>query len=56
MDGRRVQFKDVAVRLRGYGIDLTNGRFLILQASLLEVLHTVESRDEYALHRITVKF
>ncbi|KAF4524695.1 hypothetical protein B566_EDAN014296, partial [Ephemera danica] len=37
MDGRRVQFKDVATRLRGFGIDLTNGRFLILQGEVEQI-------------------
>lgn len=31
LDGKRVQFKDIAVKLQDHGVDLNNGRFLILQ-------------------------
>ncbi|XP_059483469.1 structural maintenance of chromosomes protein 4 [Neocloeon triangulifer] len=37
LDGKRVQFKDIAVKLQGHGIDLTNGRFLILQGEVEQI-------------------
>lgn len=34
LNGRRVQFKEVAKMLRSHGIDLDHNRFLILQVFL----------------------
>ncbi|CAB3359778.1 Hypothetical predicted protein [Cloeon dipterum] len=37
LDGKRVQFKDIAVKLQNHGVDLTNGRFLILQGEVEQI-------------------
>ncbi|XP_022905361.2 structural maintenance of chromosomes protein 4 [Onthophagus taurus] len=37
VNGRRVQFKEVALLLRKYGIDLDNNRFLILQGEVEQI-------------------
>ena len=37
LDGRRVQFKEVAKMLRSQGIDLDHNRFLILQVLILRL-------------------
>ncbi|XP_066266590.1 structural maintenance of chromosomes protein 4-like [Branchiostoma lanceolatum] len=37
VDGRRMQFKEVAALLRGHGIDLDHNRFLILQGEVEQI-------------------
>ncbi|XP_075232344.1 structural maintenance of chromosomes 4-like protein gluon [Lycorma delicatula] len=37
LNGRRVQFKEVATRLREHGIDLVHNRFLILQGEVEQI-------------------
>jgi structural maintenance of chromosome 4 len=37
LDGKRVQFKDIAFRLQAHGVDLNNGRFLILQGEVEQI-------------------
>lgn len=38
LNGKRVQFKEVAKLLRSHGIDLDHNRFLILQVILVDQL------------------